>query len=66
VPFVHAEVGVEAFQRSMSGCGARATYASVVSREFRCARWATWSAIIEQPRQPPSGQLATPGSKKKR
>ena len=28
---------VRRFQRSMSGCGARETYASVVSRAFRCA-----------------------------
>jgi hypothetical protein len=53
-------------QRSMSGCGARDTNTSVVSRAFRCARWATWSARNEQPPQPRSGQPATPGSKKKR
>ena len=53
---------VRAFQRSMSGWGARETYASVVSRAFRCAGWASWAAIIEQPRQPFSGQPATPGS----
>jgi hypothetical protein len=57
---------VRRFQRSMSGCGARDTYASVVSRAFRCAGWASWAAIIEQPRQPRSGQPPTPGSKKKR
>ena len=57
---------IRAFQRSMSGCGARETNASVVSRAFRCARWLTWSATNEQPGQPLSGQPATPGSKKKR
>ena len=57
---------IRAFQRSMSACGARETNASVVSRAFRWARWATWSATNEQPRQPLSGQPATPGSKKKR
>ncbi len=30
-----------AFRRSMSFCGAREAYASVVSRTFRWARWAT-------------------------
>ena len=57
---------IRAFQRSMSGCGARETNTRVVSRAFRWARWATWSAMNEQPRQPLSGQPATPGSKKKR
>ena len=55
---------VRRFQRSMSGCGARETYASVVSRAFRCAGCASCAAIIEQPRQPRSGQPQTPGSKK--
>ena len=53
---------IRAFQRAMSACGARETNASVVSRAFRWATWATWSATIEQPRQPLSGQPATPGS----
>jgi hypothetical protein len=57
---------IRAFKRSMSGCGARDTYASVVSRAFRCTGFAAWSAIIEQPMQPRSGQPATPGSKKNR
>ncbi len=53
MPLVDAEVGVEVvgdrvprdlpahprLQRSMSACGARETYTSVVSRAFRCARW---------------------------
>jgi hypothetical protein len=52
---IHAEVGVKtagdryqgifqpirAFRRAMSACGAREAYARVVSRAFRCARWAT-------------------------
>ena len=32
---------IRAFQRAMFSCGARETNASVVSRAFRCARWAT-------------------------
>ena len=32
---------IRAFTRSMSGCGARETKTSVVSRAFRWARWAT-------------------------
>ena len=51
-----------AFKRSMFGWGARETYTCVVSRAFRCAGWASWAAIMEQPRQPRSGQPATPGS----
>ena len=57
---------IRAFNRWMSGCGARDTRAYVASRAFRCAMWATWSAIREQPTQPASGQPFTPGSKKKR
>ena len=45
---------------------AREAYTSVVSRAFRCARWATWSAPSEQPMQACSGQPCTPGSKKAR
>ena len=33
-----------------------------MSRTLRCAGWATWSATIEHPTQPCSGQPATPGS----
>ena len=45
----------------MSAWGARETNTSVVSRAFRWARCATWSARNEQPGQPCSGQPATPG-----
>src|SRR5262249_45892052 len=57
---------IRAFRRSMSACGAREAKARVVSRAFRCATWATWSARKEQPRQACSGQPNTPGSKKAR
>ena len=57
---------IRAFTRSMSACGARETNASVVSRAFRWAGWATWSATFEQPTQACSGQPRTPGSKKAR
>ena len=50
----------------MSACGAREASTSVVSRALRCATWPIWSAMNEQPGQPLSGHLATPGSKKKR
>ena len=53
---------IRSFQRSMFSCGARETNTSVVSRAFRCARWATWSARNEQPPQPRSGQPFTSGS----
>ena len=39
----------------MSACGARDTNASEVSRAFRCAGCATWSATNEQPTQARSG-----------
>ena len=39
----------------ISACGARETNASDVSRAFRCAGWATWSATNEQPTQARSG-----------
>jgi tRNA isopentenyl-2-thiomethyl-A-37 hydroxylase MiaE len=55
VPFINAEVLVEAvgdvyqgisqpirfFRRAMSACDAREAYTRVVSRAFRCAKWAT-------------------------
>jgi hypothetical protein len=44
----------------------REAYARVVSRAFRWTRWATWSAIMEQPTQPLSGQPCRPGSKQRR
>ena len=50
------------FQAWMSFCGARETNTSVVSRALRWERSATWSARNEQPGQPRSGKLATPGS----
>src|SRR3984885_4571283 len=57
---------IRAFKRAMSACGAREANASVVSRAFRCARCAIWSAPSEQPRHACSGQPNTPGSKKAR
>jgi hypothetical protein len=57
---------IRAFTRSMSACGARDTLAKVVSRAFRWATSATWSAMIEQPTHAWSGQPCTPGSKKAR
>jgi hypothetical protein len=57
---------IRAFTRSMSGCGARETNTSVVSRAFRWATGATWSATMEQPMQACSGQPDTPGSRKAR
>jgi hypothetical protein len=57
---------IRALTRSMSACGAREANTSVVSRAFRWARWAIWSATIEQPMQAWSGQPDTPGSKKAR
>ncbi len=51
-----------AFRRAMFSWGARETSTSVVSRAFRCAGWATWSATIEQPKQPESGHPFTSGS----
>src|SRR6266508_3089200 len=52
---------IRAFTRSMSVCGARETNERVVSRAFRWAKWATWSAKTEQPRHPPprGGQRVT-------
>src|SRR6266576_4668479 len=55
---------IRAFRRSMSDCGARETNTRVVSRAFRWARWATWSATMEQPRQAWSGHPNTPGLEK--
>ena len=52
----------------MSACGARETNASVVSRAFRCAGCATWSATSEQPTQarsgyePPSAKVVMSGA----
>jgi hypothetical protein len=57
---------IRAFNRAMSFCGAREANTSVVSRAFRCAGCATWSATIEQPTQACSGHPFTPGSKKAR
>src|SRR5215469_13462760 len=57
---------IRAFTRAISTCGAREAQTRVVSRAFRWARWETWSAPREQPRQACSGQPNTPGSKKAR
>src|SRR5215469_14254367 len=57
---------MRAFRRAMSAWGAREAQTRVVSRAFRWARWETWSAPIEHPRQACSGQPNTPGSKKAR
>ena len=57
---------IRAFHAWMSFCGARETNTSVVSRAFRCAGWATWSATFEQPTHACSGQPMTPGSKNAR
>src|SRR5262245_40900306 len=57
---------IRSVNRVMSGCGAREAKASVVSRAFRCATWATWSATSEHPGHACSGQPYTPGSKNAR
>jgi len=57
---------IRSFTRVMSSCGAREANTSVVSRAFRCATCATWSATSEQPVHAWSGQPWTPGSKKAR
>ena len=57
---------IRAFTRLMSACGAREAKARVVSRAFRWATCATWSATREQPGQAWSGQPCTPGSKNAR
>jgi hypothetical protein len=46
---------IRAFRLSMSDCGARDTNASEVSRAFRCAGCATWSATNEHPTHARSG-----------
>ena len=47
---------IRAFTRSMSGWPAREAKAKVVSRAFRWATSATWSATREHPGQAWSGQ----------
>ena len=46
---------MRSFRLRISAWGAREMYASVVSRAFRWAGCATWSATIEQPTQARSG-----------
>ena len=52
---------IRSFQPAISACGARDANARVVSRAFRWARWATWSATKEQPTHARSG-YASPRS----
>ena len=59
---------MRSFSPRISAWGARETKTSVVSRAFRWAGWATWSATNEQPTQarsgyaPPSAYVVMPGS----
>src|SRR6478609_756473 len=61
-----ADEPIRALSLAMSACDPREANTSVVSRTFKWARWATWSAIREQPGQACSGQPCTPGSKNAR
>ena len=60
---------MRSFRPRISAWGARETNASVVSRAFRWAGCATWSATKEQPTQarsgyapPPAGYVVTSGA----
>src|SRR5262245_922068 len=57
---------IRVLMRSRSACGPRETNARLVLRALRWAGWATWSATIEQPTQPCSGQPDTPASQQAR